>query len=52
MAAMTDMNEATKLRQVLGVNAAAMKVALMMTVSFAGLYLWKHTSVHLGMLCA
>jgi hypothetical protein len=45
------MSEATKIRHSLDVNAAVVKFALLFTVMWAGLYLWKHTSLHLWMLC-
>ena len=51
MAAMTELSEPTKIRQVLDVDWAAVKCALLLTATWAGLYLWKHTSVHLWMLC-
>ncbi len=45
------MSEATKIRRALDVNAAVVKLALLFTVMWAGLYLWKHTAIHLWMLC-
>jgi ABC-type bacteriocin/lantibiotic exporter with double-glycine peptidase domain len=45
------MSEATKIRQALGVNLATVKIALVFVVMWAGLYLWKHTALHLWMLC-
>ncbi len=45
------MSDAAKIRQALDVNAAVVKIALLFTVMWAGLYLWKHTSLHLWMLC-
>ncbi len=48
---MADMSEPAKIRQVLDVNLAAVKLALLFTVMWAGLYLWKHTTLHLWMLC-
>lgn len=48
---MTGTSETTNIRQALDSTAAAMKVALVLTVMFAGLYLWKHTSLNLWMVC-
>jgi ABC-type bacteriocin/lantibiotic exporter with double-glycine peptidase domain len=48
---MTDMSEPAKIRQALDSTAAGIKVALLLTVMSAGLYLWKHTSLQLQMLC-
>ena len=48
---MTDMNEPAKIRQALDTTAAAMKVALFLTAMSAGLYLWKHRSFELRMVC-
>jgi hypothetical protein len=45
------MSEATKIRQALGVNLAAVKIMLLFAVMWTGLYLWKHTALHLSMLC-
>ena len=51
IAAMADMSEATKIRQALGPNLAAAKIALVFVVMWAGMYLWKRTALHLSMLC-
>jgi hypothetical protein len=48
---MTDMSEPAKIRQALDVNATVVRLGLMFTVMWAGLYLWKHTSLHHWMLC-
>jgi uncharacterized membrane protein YozB (DUF420 family) len=48
---MTDMSKPANIRQALDVTAAVVKIALLLTVMWAGLYLWKHTSLHLWMLC-
>jgi hypothetical protein len=45
------MSEATKIRQALDVNSAAVRIALLLTVAWAGLYLWKRTSLDLWMVC-
>lgn len=51
MGAMTDMSEASKVRQALDMNATAVKIALLFAVMWAGLFLWKRTSLDLWMLC-
>ncbi len=48
---MGNMSDATKIRHALDVNLATVKIALLFTVIWAGLYLWKHTSLHVWMLC-
>jgi dolichol kinase len=45
------MSEAAKIRQALDVSAAVVKLALLLTVMWAGLYLWQHTLIHLWILC-
>jgi len=45
------MSKPANIRQALDVTAAVVKIALLLTVMWAGLYLWKHTSLHLWMLC-
>ena len=48
---MSDKSEATKIRHALDGNAAAVKIALLLTVMWAGLYLWQRTLIHLWILC-
>lgn len=48
---MGNVSGATKIRQALDVNSATVKIALLFTVMWAGLYLWKRTLLDLGMVC-
>jgi hypothetical protein len=51
MAEMADMSDPANIRQALDTTTAAMKVALLLIVLSAGLYLWRHSSFELGMVC-